>query len=164
MCVRSVAQLCLTLWDRVGWSQPGSSVHRIFQRRILEWVAIAYSRQSSWPMDGARIFYFSCIGTQTFITSITWESHWFRFKYSLGAHRVGSQIQWRRSINYNFRPSRKMNGNIQFPSRHVTIGLCLLPAPLTLSTAWESLITILTGLSVTASTHLGKNQSFFWGK
>ena len=163
MCVRSVVQLCLTLWDRVGCSQPGSSVHRIFQRRILEWVAIAYSRRSSWPMDGARIFYFSCIGTQTFTTNITWESHWFRFQYSLWAHRVGSQIQGRRSINYNFRLSRKMNG-IYFRSRHVTIGLCPLPAPLPLSTAWESLITILTGLSVTASTHLGKNQSFFCGK
>ena len=33
-------------------SPPGSSVHAIPQERILEWVAISYSRESSWPRDG----------------------------------------------------------------------------------------------------------------
>ena len=33
------------------WSLPGSSVHGIFQARILEWVAISFSRKSSWPSD-----------------------------------------------------------------------------------------------------------------
>ena len=32
-----VAQLCLTLWDPMGCSPPGSSVHGILQARILEW-------------------------------------------------------------------------------------------------------------------------------
>ena len=35
-----VAQLCLTLWDLMDCSLPGSSVHGILQARILEWVAI----------------------------------------------------------------------------------------------------------------------------
>ena len=38
-----VAQSCLTLSDPMGCSLPGSSVHGIFQARILEWVAIAFS-------------------------------------------------------------------------------------------------------------------------
>ena len=38
------AQSCLTLWDSMDCSPPGSSVHRIFQARILEWVAISHSR------------------------------------------------------------------------------------------------------------------------
>ena len=42
MCV--CTQLCLTLCDPLDYSQPGSSVHGIFQTRILEWVAISYSR------------------------------------------------------------------------------------------------------------------------
>ena len=42
-----VAQLCLTLCDPVDCSPPGSSVHRILQARILEWVAIPFSRGSS---------------------------------------------------------------------------------------------------------------------
>ena len=39
-----VAQLCLTLCDPMHCSQPGSSVHGILQARILEWVAISFSR------------------------------------------------------------------------------------------------------------------------
>ena len=40
---REVAQLCLTLSDPVDRSLPGSSVHGIFQARVLEWDAIAFS-------------------------------------------------------------------------------------------------------------------------
>ena len=38
-----VAQSCLTLCDPMGCSLPGSSVHGIFQARVLEWGAIAFS-------------------------------------------------------------------------------------------------------------------------
>ena len=44
-------QSCLTLWDPVDCSLPGSSVHRIFQARILEWVVISFSRGSSQHRD-----------------------------------------------------------------------------------------------------------------
>ena len=40
---REVAQLCLTLSDPMDCSLPGSSVHGIFQARVLEWGAIAFS-------------------------------------------------------------------------------------------------------------------------
>ena len=46
MKVRSeseVAQLCLTLSDPMDCSLPGSSIHGIFQARVLEWGAIAFS-------------------------------------------------------------------------------------------------------------------------
>ena len=36
-------------------SQPGSSVHGIFQARVLEWGAIAFSRGSSWPSDWTQV-------------------------------------------------------------------------------------------------------------
>ena len=38
-----VAQLCPTLSDPMDFSLPGSSIHRIFQARVLEWGAIAFS-------------------------------------------------------------------------------------------------------------------------
>ena len=38
-----VTQLCLTLRDPMDCSPPGSSAHGIFQVRVLEWVAIAFS-------------------------------------------------------------------------------------------------------------------------
>ena len=44
-----VAQSCPTLRDPMDCSLPGSSVHRIFQARVLEWGAISFSRGSSNP-------------------------------------------------------------------------------------------------------------------
>ena len=43
----SVAQLCLTLCNSMDCNPPGSSVHGILQARILEWVAVSFSRGSS---------------------------------------------------------------------------------------------------------------------
>ena len=40
---REVAQLCLTLSDPMDCSLPGSCIHGIFQARVLEWGAIAFS-------------------------------------------------------------------------------------------------------------------------
>ena len=50
-----VAQSCLTLWDPMDYSLPASSVHEIFQSRILEWVAISFSRRSSQPRDWTQV-------------------------------------------------------------------------------------------------------------
>ena len=46
MCVESL-QSCLTLCDPMDYSPPVSSAHGILQARILEWVAISFSRGSS---------------------------------------------------------------------------------------------------------------------
>ena len=46
-----VAQSRLTLCDPMDCSPPGSSLHGILQARVLEWVAISFSRGSSWPRD-----------------------------------------------------------------------------------------------------------------
>ena len=46
-----VAQSCSTLCNPTECSSPGSSVHGIFQSRILVWVAIHFSKGSSWSMD-----------------------------------------------------------------------------------------------------------------
>ena len=50
LCFCSVAQSCLTLCDPMDYSLLGSSVHVISQARILEQVAISYSRGSSRPL------------------------------------------------------------------------------------------------------------------
>ena len=55
VCTCSVAQSCLTLRDRMDCSPPGSSVHRILQARILEWVAMPSSRGSSQPRDWIHV-------------------------------------------------------------------------------------------------------------
>ena len=53
--VSEVAQMSLTLCDPMDCSLPGSSVHGIFQARILEWVAISFSRGSSQPRDWTQV-------------------------------------------------------------------------------------------------------------
>ena len=55
MC--SVVSLC----NPMDCSSPGSSVHGIFQVRILEWVAISFSR-GSFQLRDESIAYISCIG------------------------------------------------------------------------------------------------------
>ena len=42
-----IAQSCRTLCDPTDCSLPGSSIHGIFQAKVLEWVAISFSRGSS---------------------------------------------------------------------------------------------------------------------
>ena len=44
-----VTQFCLTLSDPMDYSPPGFSVRGVLQTRIMEWVAIAFSRGSSDP-------------------------------------------------------------------------------------------------------------------
>ena len=63
MCVNWL-QSCPTLHDPMGYSLPGSSVHGIFQTRILEWVAMPCSRGSSWSRDRTHVSYVSCICKQ----------------------------------------------------------------------------------------------------
>ena len=50
MCVL-FTQSCLTLYNPMVCSSPGSSVHGILQARILEWVAIIFSKEASQPRD-----------------------------------------------------------------------------------------------------------------
>ena len=57
--VGMLSRLVMSLSDPVDYSQPGSSVLGIFQARILEGVAISYSRATSQPRNQTCI---SCIG------------------------------------------------------------------------------------------------------
>ena len=77
-------QLCLTLCNRMDCSLSGSTVHGILQARILEWIAIPFSRGSSWPRD---LFIFNwrittlqyCVG----FCHTSWISHRYTYDPSL---------------------------------------------------------------------------------
>ena len=73
VCSCSVAKL-YTLCDPMDCSPPGSSVHGIFQARILESVAISSSRGSSWPRYQTCVSYISHIGGQILYHWATWET------------------------------------------------------------------------------------------
>ena len=61
-------QSCLTLCDPTDCSSLGSSIHGTSQARILEWIAIPFSRGSFWPRCRTRVSYVSCIADGFFIT------------------------------------------------------------------------------------------------
>ena len=63
----SVALLCLTLLDPMDCSPPASSTHGIFQARVLEWGAIAFS---------GLMAYFSLKTKQARIQWVTYSKHW----------------------------------------------------------------------------------------
>ena len=65
-----VAQWCLTFSDPVDCSPPGSSVHGILQARILEWIAISFSRGSSQFRDWTQV---SCTADRFFTI---WATHY----------------------------------------------------------------------------------------
>ena len=69
-CCCLVAKLCLTLRDLMDSGPPGSSDHGISQARILEWVAISFSRKSSWPRDRILV---SCT-VNRFFTITDWAT------------------------------------------------------------------------------------------
>ena len=69
-CMLSL-QSCLTPYDPIDYSLPGSSVHEILQARILEWVAISSSRGSSQPTDQTHGSVSPALAGKFFTTSAT---------------------------------------------------------------------------------------------
>ena len=67
-----VAQFCPNLCNPINCSLPGSSVHGILQARILEWVAISFSRGSSPPRNWTQV---SCIAGRFFTIWATRGAH-----------------------------------------------------------------------------------------
>ena len=73
-----VAQLCPTLCDPVDCSPPCASVQGIFQARVLEWVAMSFSRGSSRPRDRTQV---SRIVSKVLYHLSHQGSPWFEKKY-----------------------------------------------------------------------------------
>ena len=65
LCLCSVTKSCPALWGPTDCSPPGFSVHEISLSRIPEWVAISFSRRSSWAKDQTHV---PCISRQIFTT------------------------------------------------------------------------------------------------
>ena len=100
MC--SCAQFCPTLCDSVNCSPPSSSVHGIFQARILEWVAISSSRGSSWPRDWTHV---SCIGRRILYHWATWKALYAEYimrNARLSESQAGIEISGRNINNLRY--------------------------------------------------------------
>ena len=72
VCAQSLS--CVWLCDPVDCSLPGSSVHRIFQAIILEWLATSISRGLYRPRDRTHVSCIFCIGRGILCHWATWEA------------------------------------------------------------------------------------------
>ena len=104
------SQSCLALCDPMDCSPPGSSIHGIFWARVLEWVAISFSRGSSRPRGWTKV---SFIAGRHFTIWATRESlvgflHWRQILYQLSHKRHPRILEW---VAYPFSrwPSRPRN-------------------------------------------------------
>ena len=78
----------------MDYSPPGSSVHGILQARILEWVAIPFSRGSSWPRDQILV---SCMaGRFLTVSLVSFEPHVSKMKTV--AHNLLFSFKIRRKL------------------------------------------------------------------
>ena len=76
MCMLSRGRLC----DPMDYSPPGASVHGVVQTRILEWVAISFSREFPDPGMEFPSLTFPELAGGFFTTSATWETQHRRWK------------------------------------------------------------------------------------
>ena len=86
---------CLSLCNPMHCSPPGSSVHRVFQARILERVAISFSRGSSWPRDQNQVSCVSCIAGRFFTCWATREESHYKYNQKLKSDLHKKLIQGR---------------------------------------------------------------------
>ena len=75
------------LWP-MHCSPPCSFIHRIFQTRILEWVAIFYFKEPFQPRDENLISCVSCMGRWILYSCITWESQSITFTDYIILHHI----------------------------------------------------------------------------
>ena len=109
----------------IDWSLPGSSIHRIFQARILEWGAISFSRGSSWPRDWTQV---SCTAGRFFTNWATGQgSH-----LPIVVYIQFSSVQFSRSVvSDSLRPheSQHTRPPCPSPSSHFILSVHFPPAP-----------------------------------
>ena len=97
VCMCSVASgLC----NPIGYSLPGYSVHGIFQARILEWVAISYSRGSFQLKDRTHVSWVYCMG-QIFYHCATWEPHEDILIFHFSLFSSPNQLPYFHSSDFN---------------------------------------------------------------
>ena len=128
-CCCSVTQACLTLRDPMDCSPPDSSVHGIFQARILKWIVRPSSRGSSWHRETEiciswnwnlhLLWLLYC--RQTLYHWATWEA-WLKFQVPLkficriSSSQCGGICRW--SLWKLIRPSGHDCDQCPYRKRH----------------------------------------------
>ena len=109
-------------------SPPGSSVNGIFQARILEWVAISFSRESSWPRDQTHVSCVSCIAGRFFTLWQADETQRHTANYSDLEHFRWGGIEDYRRVQTKRRKAWRVHEGGSPKSNLVSHLLCWKPA------------------------------------
>ena len=110
-----VAQLYPTLCDPTNCSLPRSCVHGILQARILEWIAIPFSRAFSWPRDRTQV---SCIVGRFFTIWATGKIHLERYS-QMGKLGLELYTIWDPTLCWcEERPRFQSESNLSFGTRY----------------------------------------------
>ena len=109
-CCGLVTKLYPTLLDYMDWSPPGSPVHEISQARILEWVAISFSRGSAQPRNRTHISFVFCIGRQILYHWATWEAQQTTIKMLNRCDSQGRKRSWEKV------PTQETSSHVQQPT------------------------------------------------
>ena len=91
-----VTQSCPTLCDPMDYSLPGSSIRGILQARILEWVAISFSKRSSQPREWTQV---SCIAGRCFTIWATRETRVHTYTHIKKKNNPLADIWWEAKTN-----------------------------------------------------------------
>ena len=111
-----VAQSCPTVWDPMDCSPPGSSVHGIIQARILEWVAIPFSRRSSQPRSQTQhwrhsLYHLSHQGSPHIFTVWSFIKKFINLCFNMtkcSDHQTGSSITLKTSYKQKPNPGGRI--------------------------------------------------------
>ena len=110
-----VAQSCPTLCNPMDYSLPGSSVHGIFQARVLEWVAISFSRGSSRPRDRTQV---SCTAGRHFTIWDTRKALQNIKNVIISAMFIDRKIQYCQTVSFSQCDHRFKVISIKIPTSH----------------------------------------------
>ena len=99
-----VAQPCLTLPNPMDCSLPGSSVHGIFQARVLEWGAIAFSEEKSKRLQLWEI--------RSKSTICTWDYKWVQMRYLAPERESGERSFWRQHLSVSYEEKKWAEGYV----------------------------------------------------
>ena len=77
----NLLQECLTLWNPMDYSIPGSSLHGILQARILEWIAMPHSGNLLYPGIETVFPMSPALANMSFTNSATGEAPYFNALY-----------------------------------------------------------------------------------
>ena len=123
---------CLTLCDPMDCSLPGSSVHRDPQARILEWVAMLFSRGSSRPRHrtwvsriAGRFFFFFFFYHLSHQGSYLWQNKWLFHSGQKGTYL----FEYRQGDNVTFLTCTPTSNHRDYGAMKKNIKFIILPTP-----------------------------------